>query len=68
MDQTYTVKEFEQKFKLGHTKTYEEIDSGRLATYRVGRRRYVSAHAAADWQRRLEAESNPVQEQAAAEA
>jgi len=58
-EQTYTVKEFEQKFKLGHTKTYEEINCGRLATYRVGRRRFISGRAAAAWQLNLEAEANP---------
>ena len=67
-EKAFTVKGFEQAHKVGHTKACEEIKSGRLVSYKLGRRRYISAHAAADWQRRLEAESNPVQEQAAAEA
>ncbi|MBW0170734.1 MAG: helix-turn-helix domain-containing protein [Hydrogenophaga sp.] len=53
----YTVEQFIGATKVGRTKAYEEIASGRLATYKVGRRRYISAHAAADWQRKLEAEA-----------
>ena len=53
-----TVKEFEHGYRVGHTKTAEEIRSGRLASYKLGRRRYISDHAAAEWQRRLEAETN----------
>lgn len=56
-DQTFTVNQFIDSFKVGRTKTYEEIDSGRLTTYRLGRRRYISARAASEWQRRLEAET-----------
>ena len=55
----YTVEQFIGATKVGRTKAYEEIASGRLATYKVGRRRYISAHAAAEWQRKLEAETNP---------
>lgn len=54
----YTVEQFIGAAKVGRTKAYEEIASGRLATYKVGRRRYISAHAVADWQRKLEAETN----------
>lgn len=57
--QAFTIPEFIGYFKVGRTSAYEEIGSGRLATYKVGRRRYISAHAAADWQRKLEAETNP---------
>lgn len=53
----YTVEQFIGQFKVGRTTTYEEIASGRLSTYKVGRRRYISARAAAAWQQRLEAES-----------
>lgn len=53
----YTVEQFIGAAKVGRTKAYEEIASGRLATYKVGRRRYISARAAADWQRKLEAEA-----------
>ena len=58
--QAFTIPEFIGHFKVGRTSAYEEIGSGRLQTYKVGRRRYISAHAAADWQRKLEAETNPV--------
>jgi hypothetical protein len=54
----YTVEQFIGAVKVGRTKVYAEIASGRLATYTLGRRRYISAHAAAEWQRRLEAEAN----------
>lgn len=56
--QTYTIRQFIDSYKVGRTITYEEIASGRLATYKVGRRRYISAHAAQEWQRRLEAETS----------
>jgi hypothetical protein len=54
----YTVNQFIDAHNLGRTKTYEEIDSGRLVTYKVGRRRFISDRAADEWQRRLEAETN----------
>lgn len=56
--QAFTIPEFISHLKVGRTRTYEEIGSGRLLTYKVGRRRYISAHAAAEWQRKLEAETN----------
>ena len=56
--QTFTVNQFIDSFKVGRTTTYQEIDSGRLKTYKVGRRRYISAHAAAEWQGRLETETD----------
>lgn len=55
--QAFTVPEFITHFKVGRTSAYEEITSGRLATYTVGRRRYISARAAEEWQQRLEAEA-----------
>lgn len=55
-EQAFTIPQFIDAFKVGRTRAYEEIAAGRLMTYRVGRRRYISAHAAAEWQRRLEAE------------
>lgn len=56
--QAFTIPEFIGTFKVGRTTTYEEIGTGRLATYKVGRRRYISAHAAAEWQRKLETETS----------
>lgn len=66
LPQTFTVNQFISTFKLGRTRTYEEIDSGRLVTYKVGRNRYISGSAAEQWQRRLEAETNAGKEQAVA--
>ena len=57
-EQAFTIEQFLSVFKVGRTTAYEEIGSGRLNTYKLGRRRYVSAHAAAEWQRKLEAETN----------
>lgn len=54
----FSVKEFEQAYDVGHTVACEEIKSERLVSYKLGRRRYISVHAAEDWQRRLEAETN----------
>ncbi len=55
----YTVEQFIGVTNVGRTKVYEEISSGRLATYRVGRRRYISARAAEEWQRQLEQAETP---------
>lgn len=53
----YTIEQFSAASQTCRTKLYEEIASGRLATYKVGRRRYLSAQAAAEWQISLEAET-----------
>jgi hypothetical protein len=66
LTQTFTINQFISTFKLGRTRTYQEIDSGRLTTYKVGRNRYISGSAAEAWQRRLEAETNATNEQAVA--
>ena len=57
--QAFTVNEFLRNYKIGRTKAYDEIASGRLVTYKVGRKRLISPHAAEAWQRGLEAETNP---------
>lgn len=57
-EQAYTLEQFVSTYKVGRTKAFDEIATGRLATYKVGRRRYISAHAAAEWQRKLEAETS----------
>ena len=64
--QTFTVNEFLTTFKVGRTLAYEEIKRGRLQTYKLGRKRLISAHAAEAWQRRLEAETSTANAQAAA--
>ncbi len=58
----YTIPEFITHFKVGRTTTYQEIANGRLATYTVGRRRYISARAAETWQQRLEDEAKLAKE------
>jgi hypothetical protein len=60
--QAYTVNEFVEVYGVGRTNTFEEIGNGRLLSYRVGRSRFISAHAASDWQRRLEAETAPLRD------
>jgi hypothetical protein len=65
-DLTYTIPEFIAHFKVGRTSTYEEINAGRLPTYQVGRRRYISGHAAAQWQRNLEAATAALNDKAVA--
>lgn len=66
--QAFTIEQFVDSFNLGRTKVYEEIAAGRLATYQVGRRRYISAQAAATWQQQREEESRPVKAGAEAAA
>lgn len=48
------VPEFIARYKVGRTVAYAEIASGRLATYKVGRRRYISEAAAQEWQKKME--------------
>lgn len=52
-----TVPEFIARFKVGRTVAYAEIGSGRLQTYKVGRRRYISERAANEWQTKSESAS-----------
>lgn len=49
-----TLFQFVERFKISRTVVFDEIASGRLATYKVGRRRYISERSARDWQRKLE--------------
>lgn len=55
--QAFTVEEFIAAFNVGRTKSYEEMSTGRLKTYKVGRRRYISVSAATAWQKSLERHS-----------
>lgn len=50
-----TIELFSTVFCVGRTQIYEEIKTGRLPTYKLGRRRYISAQAAKKWQAELEA-------------
>ena len=52
-----TIAQFIDHYGVSRNTVYEEIKSGRLASYQVGRRRYISARAADEWQRRLEVEA-----------
>jgi len=56
-DAALTIQQFIAAYKVGRTRTYEEISTGRLPTYRVGRRRFISSRAADEWQLQLEKES-----------
>ncbi len=55
----FTIAQFCDRYQAGRTRVYEEITNGRLATYRVGRRRFISARAAEEWQRQLEQAETP---------
>lgn len=52
-----SIEQFASLYGIGRTRVFEEIKAGRLLTYCVGRRRYISIGAAEQWQRRLEAEA-----------
>lgn len=52
-----SIEQFASLYGIGRTRVFEEIKAGRLLTYTVGRRRYISIGAAEQWQRRLEAEA-----------
>lgn len=64
MKEALSVDEFEKAYHVGHTKACEEIKSGRLQSYKLGRRRYISRRAAEEWQRTLEAAQQAKPEQA----
>jgi hypothetical protein len=48
-----TVKEFGARYRLGHTKIYEEIGAGRLRAVKCGSRTLILARDAAAWERSL---------------
>lgn len=49
-----TVKDVMQRTKLCRQSVYNEINSGRLKTFRVGNRRLVSPAALSEWVKSLE--------------
>lgn len=53
--EAYTLKEFYEAKRISRTKTWEEIRSGSLKCYRVGRRVLISVEAAQSWQNAKEA-------------
>ena len=50
-----SIPDFISRYKVGRTVVYALIDSGELATYKVGRRRYVSEASARAWLAKREA-------------
>jgi len=48
-----TVKEFGARYRLGHTKIYEEIGAGRLRAVKCGSRTLILARDAGAWERSL---------------
>ncbi len=48
-----TVKDFGARYRLGHTKVYEEISAGRLRAVKCGSRTLILARDAGDWERSL---------------
>ncbi len=52
-----TMPETCEALGFGHQKLYDEINAGRLKTYKVGRRRYASEEAIRQYIRDREAES-----------
>ena len=48
-----TIKEFCSRFGVGNTTAYEEINAGRLAAVKVGRRTLIPHEAADNWLRSL---------------
>lgn len=50
---TMTVKEFGARYRLGHTKIYEEIGAGRLRAVKCGARTLILARDATTWERSL---------------
>lgn len=43
------VSQIEKKTDLGHTQVYKEINSGRLRTLKVGKRRFTTPEWLSDW-------------------
>jgi excisionase family DNA binding protein len=49
----FSIREFEQAFRLGRTKIYEEIKAGRLRARKVGKRTIITDEDAEEWLERL---------------
>ena len=45
-----SMKVAEEAIDVGHTQMYKEVNSGRLKTYKVGRRRYTTLEWLREWQ------------------
>lgn len=57
MRHTYTIPEAIEALRTSRNTLYQEIAAGRLRTYAVGRRRYISAEAIREYIAAREAES-----------
>ncbi|WP_079261990.1 helix-turn-helix domain-containing protein [Mycobacteroides abscessus] len=57
MSQLLTESQVRQRIPVGHSKYYELIGSGQLRSVRIGRRRFVTESAVAEYIARLDAES-----------
>jgi hypothetical protein len=53
----YTIPQFMDAANQSRAGVYNEINSGRLKTVKIGRRRFVTPQAAHEWINRLEADS-----------
>ena len=53
-DEAFTFDEFLGRYKIGRTKAFEEIKSGRLVVARAGKRILISRKRADDWLKLLE--------------
>lgn len=49
MARLLTEKEVRQRIPIGHSKYYELIGSGELRSVKIGRRRFVTEQAVADY-------------------
>ena len=49
MKRAYSISSFCGAYEIGRTKTYDEINSGRLKTVKVGRRRIIPHDNAEEW-------------------
>ncbi len=54
---TYSINDAIDALNLSRQSVYNEINANRLKTYRVGRRRFISAEALSEWVRGREAEA-----------
>ena len=53
----HSVEGFAKAHTVGRTMVYQEIKTGRLRTFKVGKRRLISFEAAAEWRRKREEET-----------
>lgn len=57
LDPTYTIAEARALLRIGHQTIYNELNAGRLGSYTVGRRRYITGDSILAYIRAREAES-----------